>query len=210
MKKIFLASSFKNVAHLLPDFVGDVRGRTATFIPTASVGEQLVFCVVSGRKALEKLGIVVDELDVSTATGTEIESKLARNDFIYAAGGNSFFLLQEMKKSGADKLIKEQVREGKVYIGESAGAIVAAPDIEFARSMDSVKRATELVSYDGLDMIEFYPVPHYKSFPFRRAVEKTISAYGSCLPLQLIGNRQAILVRNDNGLEEIFRRSGTI
>ena len=57
--------------------------------------------------------------------------KLQVNDFIYVTGGNTFFLLQELKKAGADKLIKEQISAGKIYIGESAGAMILSPNIEY-------------------------------------------------------------------------------
>ncbi|WP_252346614.1 Type 1 glutamine amidotransferase-like domain-containing protein, partial [Listeria monocytogenes] len=40
-----------------------------------------------------------------------------KNDFIYVTGGNTFFLLQELKRTGADKLILEEIAKGKLYIG---------------------------------------------------------------------------------------------
>lgn len=41
MKKMFLTSSFKDVAKLLPELVaGDLGGKTVTFIPTAALHEK--------------------------------------------------------------------------------------------------------------------------------------------------------------------------
>ena len=154
----------------LESFAGNVKGKTVTFIPTASVVEKVNFFVKSGKKALEKMGMIIDELEVSTATIGEITEKLTQNDFIYITGGNTFFLLQELRKSGADKIIAEQIDSGKIYIGESAGSIVVAPDIEFAKAMDSIKKA----------------------------VEKIIAAYGKSLTLKPISNHQAILVENSD------------
>jgi dipeptidase E len=38
MKKLFLASSFKDVANLLENFANEsLKGKTVTFIPTASI-----------------------------------------------------------------------------------------------------------------------------------------------------------------------------
>jgi len=54
----------------------------------------------------------------------EILDKLEKNDYIYISGGNTFFLLQELQRTGADKIISRQIEAGKLYIGESAGAIV--------------------------------------------------------------------------------------
>jgi len=197
MKKLFLSSSFKDVAALFEQFAGDVKGKTVTFIPTASVVEKITFYVKAGKKALEAMGLIVDELEISKASADEIASKLAQNDFIYLSGGNTFFLLQELKKSGAGKLIAEQIAAGKLYIGESAGSIVAAPNIEFAKAMDSVKKAPELNGFDGMGFVDCYPVPHCTNAPFKKAAEKIIKEYGETLPLRPISNHQAILVAGD-------------
>lgn len=100
MKKLFLVSSFKDVVNIFTDFEKDLSGKTVTFIPTASKVEKVIFYVNAGRKALEKIGLTVDELEISTATTDEISSKIKNNDFIYVTGGNTFYLLQELKRTG--------------------------------------------------------------------------------------------------------------
>jgi dipeptidase E len=130
MKKLFLSSFFKDVASLLEGFAGEpVRGKTVTFIPTAGNVEWWPHYIGLARKAFRKIGIEIDELDVSKATKEEIVDKLRRNDYIYVSGGNTCYLLQELKKSGADRAITEQIEAGKLYIGESAGSVVVVPDI---------------------------------------------------------------------------------
>lgn len=199
MRKLFLSSSFKDVSNLFAAFAGDdLKGRTVTFIPTAAVHEKVNFYVSSEKKALEKMGLLVDELEISTAAVSEMTSKLQNNDFIYVTGGNTFFLLQELRKTGADKVIKEQITSGKLYIGESAGSIVLSPNIEYVKDMDNPKIASDLESFDALNIIDFYPLPHKDSFPFKKTVEKIISKYQSVLPLIPIGNSQAIMIDGDN------------
>ncbi len=197
MKKLFLASSFQDVADLLPDFEKNLKGKTITFIPTASIVETVNFYVKSGRKTLEDMGLMVDELEISTASAEEITTKLKQNDYIYVTGGNTFFLLQEMKRTGTDQLIKEEVNSGKLYIGESAGAIVASADIEYAKGMDSVDEAPDLESFEALGLVDFYPVPHYNNPPFQVASKKIIDTYSSTLKLSPISNQEAILVNNE-------------
>lgn len=194
MKKLFLASSFKNVANIFADFEKNLKGKTVTFIPTASKVEKVVFYVNSGKKALQKLGLIIDELDISTASNDEINSKLRNNDFIYITGGNTFFLLQELKKTGADKIIIDEINKGKLYIGESAGAIVTSANIEYAKRMDDVKKAPNLTEFNGLNLVDFYVIPHYTNFPFEKTVEKIIENYSSKLNLSPISNKDAILV----------------
>ena len=196
MRKIFLASSFSDVAIIFEDNIKDCKGKRATFIKTASLVEKVVFYVESGKKALEKIGIIVDELEVSTASSEEISDKLTKNEYIYLTGGNTFFLLQELKRSGADKIIIEQVEAGKLYIGESAGAMVASPNIEYVKAMDSVKKAPELENFDALGLVDFYTVPHCTNFPFKKAAEKIIVQHSNLL-LYPISNKDAILVDGD-------------
>ena len=155
------------------------------------------FYVGSGRKALLNLGLTIDELEVSKATAEEISRKLRENDYIYITGGNTFFLLQELKKSGADKIIVEQINAGKLYVGESCGAIILSPTVELAKGYDSIKKAPELKSFDALNVVDFYPLPHHTNFPFKKAVEKAIAKYENELKLYPISNSQAILVDGD-------------
>lgn len=198
MKKLFLSASFKDVAGLLADFTQeDMKGKIVTFIPTASVPETIRFYVGAGKKALQKLGLIVDELELSRASRQEIFEKLHKNDCIYISGGNTFFLLQELKKTGADKMILDQINLGKLYIGESAGSIILAPDIGYVKGMDNPAKAVELSGFSGLNAVDFYPLPHFGNFPFKKTVEKIIASNNSVLNLCPISNSQAILVEGD-------------
>lgn len=198
VKKLFLSSSFSDVAKLFPDFAKDeLKGKKVTFIPTASLPEKVVFYVSSGKKALEKLGLIVDELEITKASSKEISKKLQNNDYIYITGGNTFFLLQELKKTGADKIIIEQINSGKIYIGESAGSMILSPNIEYVKDMDDCKKAPELQDNSALSIVKFYPLPHHTNFPFKKAVEKIISKYDSELKLIPISNSQVITVNGN-------------
>lgn len=198
MKHIFLCSSFSQVVPLFTDFVTaeELKGKTVTFIPTASLTEKVTFYVKAGKKALEEMECIVEELDISSAHIEEIESKLRTNDIIYITGGNTFFLLQELRKSGADRVITSEVLNGKTYIGESAGAMILSPDIEYVRLMDDIEYAPDLSNLEGLGIVDFYTVPHHTNFPFVKAVRKIIQKYDSSLPLRPISNLQAIAIRD--------------
>jgi dipeptidase E len=198
MKKLFLSSSFAEVSELFPDFTHeDVKGKKVTFIPTASIPESVKFYVGAGKKALEKLGLIVDELEITKATSEEISKKIQENDYIYITGGNTFFLLQELKRNGTDKLITDQINSGKIYIGESAGSIILAPDITYVKSIDDCRKAPELTDNVALSIVKFYPVPHHTNVPFKKAVEKIIAQYGSEQKLVPISNSQVIMANGN-------------
>ena len=201
MKRLFLCSSFADVANLLIDFANeDLKGKIIAFIPTASVTESIRFYVKTGKKALEKVGMIVEEVEITQFSNEEISSILHKCDYIYITGGNTFFLLQELKRKGVDKIISEQVKSGKLYIGESAGAIIASPDTEYMKNVnfDPIEKAPELEDYSSLGLVDFYTIPHYGNFPFKKKGEKVIQLYNEKLQLIPISNKQAIFIEDSN------------
>ena len=195
MRKLFLASSFSEVASLFPKFAGEeIKGKRITFIPTASLVEEVRFYVDDDRKAFEELGIIVEELEITAASPDKILEVLNRNDYIFVSGGNTFYLLQELRRKGADALITEQIRAGKLYIGTSAGSVILCPDIEFVKEMDYSYAAPELQSFTGLNIVDFYILPHYLDFPFEETTQNVVKKYGKKLDLRPISNKQVITI----------------
>ncbi|MDO5616341.1 MAG: Type 1 glutamine amidotransferase-like domain-containing protein [Cruoricaptor ignavus] len=198
MKNLFLTSSFCDVSEYLQNFYGEsLRGKTVTFIPTASQVEEYKGYVEDDKTAFTELGIIIDELNIEKETVSYISQKIVENDFMYVSGGNTFYLLQELKKSGADKFIIEQINLGKLYIGASAGSIILSKNIEYVQNMDDKDKAPMLEDYSGLGIVGFYPLPHHGNEPFAESVENIINEYGSKINLVPISNTQVIEVKND-------------
>lgn len=196
MKKMLLVSMFQNVANILRTVEPKLKNKTVTYIPTASIVEKLGFFVKIEKWKLRRLGLIVDELEISTSSYETIKDTLQKNDFIHITGGNTFFLLQELKRTGTDKLLVEEINKGKLYIGESAGAIVVAPDIGYSAEMDRAEKAPDLKDCSGLSLIDFYVVPHYKNWEMGKAAEKIIDTYSTRLNLKVITDNQAILIED--------------
>lgn len=203
MSKLFLSSYFSGVVKLLPDFAGDCSGMKVVFIPTASIHEKVSFYVGADLKSLAKLGMVVEQLEVSTATHNEIVNKLSGADCIFVEGGNTFFLLQEFRRTGADKLIVEHINNGKLYIGASAGSVVASGNIEYLKYMDDADAAPGLNGdFSSLCLVDFSIVPHCADFPFKKVAQKIIAEYSDKLDLRSINNKQVIVV-DGNRVEQL-------
>lgn len=208
MKKLFLSSYFSGVASLFPAFTGDTcLGKKVVFIPTASIPEKVTFYVEADKKTLKKLGMIIDELDVSSASHDEIAAKISGADYVFVEGGNTFFLLQELRRSGADELIKEHIHQGKLYIGASAGSVIVSKDIEYVKYMDKPDVAPDLSGdFSALSIVDFYVVPHHTDFPFKKSAEKVVEEYSGKLNLCLISNNQAVTV-DGNAIEIITAES---
>ncbi len=197
MKKILLVSMLCNVTGLLKKAEPDLNGKTVTYIPTAAIAEEIEGMAEAETRMLEELGLTVDELEVSTASKDNVREKLAKNDMIFVGGGNTFFLLQELKRSGADQIIAREVAKGKLYIGESAGAIAACPDIGYSAEMDVPGKAPELTDYTGMGLVDFYVVPHMGHPEMGPAANSIIEKYSSVLGLKVIDDHQVILIEGD-------------
>lgn len=131
MKKLILVSMLYQVTDLVRTIEPELAGKTVTYIPTAGIAEEIEGMIEDETNTLESLGLKVDVLDVSAASYDSIVSTLMKNDIIFVGGGNTFYLLQELRRSGADKIVVQEVNKGKLYIGESAGAVIACPDIGY-------------------------------------------------------------------------------
>lgn len=197
MKKVLLVSMTHNVTDLVKAAEPDLKGRTVTYIPTAAIAEEIEGMAEEETRMLEDLGLTVDELEVSTASRETVREKLMKNDMIFVGGGNTFFLLQELKRSGADQIIAQEVEKGKFYIGESAGAIAACPDIGYSAVMDVPDKAPGLTDYTGMGLVDFYVVPHLGHPEMGPGAEMIIEKYSSELDLKGINDYQAVLVEGD-------------
>ena len=196
--RLFLASSFADVATIFQDFANEnLQNKTVTFIPTASIVEEYTAHVDRDREAFERLGITVDILELSTAKPEEIQSKLQANDYIFVSGGNTFYLLQEMKRTGADQWIKAEIAKGKIYIGTSAGSVIMSPNIGYLAAMDDSSKAPLLKDYTGFHLIESYPLVHYKNIPFETVTVQIFEEYNHQFPLIPLNNKQVLSIDNE-------------
>ena len=194
MKSIFLSSYFTEVKDLFLEYIKDTqKTRTVTFIPTAANPEEYKFHVTSDMDALKESGFTIEVLDVSVTEENIIAKQIDKNDFLFVSGGNTFYLLQELKKKNADTTIIEYINSGKTYIGSSAGSVILAKDIGYLEKMDDKSVAKELHDNHGLGMIDFCLLPHYKSEPFTDIAEEIYNDYKDVIDIKPITNHQAFV-----------------
>lgn len=196
--KLFLCSHFSSVGSLIKE---EIDNKKVAFIPTASLHEGYTGYVGSARKLFKKLGASVTEIDISTEAYSTIQAVFEDADVIYFTGGNSFFLMDQLRKTETDELLKKELANGKLMIGESAGAIICAPTIQYIEQMDEKPEDYSQEDNEGLDLIDFYVLPHYLTAPFKKITERIMAEF-SDLNICAINNHQAIIV-NDEGSKVI-------
>ena len=199
MIEMFLCSYFAGAATLFEDYARqNIRAKEVLFIPTAANVEEYRDYVDEAKEAFAKMGFTLQILDVSKASEAEAKAKIGAAQVLYVSGGNTFYLLRELKKKGLAGLIAGRVRSGElVYVGESAGAMIAAPSVEYASAMDDASGSELVAAQTGLDLVKFYPVPHYGEEPFVQSTAEILKIYGSKLNLTPINNAEAIAVHGD-------------
>jgi dipeptidase E len=117
--------------------------------------------------SLETKGSQAEVVDLRQYRGNPagLREKLASKDVIWLCGGHTYYLRWLLRDTGADAIITDLVRSGKVYSGWSAGACVAGVNIHYFEFSDDPKDAPEMI-YDGLGLLDGIVLPHMNSDDF--------------------------------------------
>lgn len=100
----------------------------------------------------------VDFVDIS-APGVDWQSALTLADIVLVGGGNTFHLLDQVRSTGFDVWLKEN-DASKVYMGISAGSILATPSIAVASVDNGDENLSGLTNLRGLTLVGFEVSPH--------------------------------------------------
>ena len=172
--KVYLASYAMMTIGKISKNEGGVTGKRAVFIPTAGDPYKNNDFVVADKIALQKYGIEVTDLDLKNKTEKDINESLAMADILLVAGGDTFYLMEKLKESGADRAIKNFISRGGIYIGSSAGSIVCCPTIEGAEKFDNPNLAPNLKNFNGMGIFNEVVIPHtQKEKYFEKVKEAT-------------------------------------
>lgn len=116
--------------------------------------------VMESKKELENLGF--SDLRIANLNDLVDTEKLGDFDFLYICGGNTFHILDRMRKTGMDKFIKEQVEKGAIYVGVSAGSILAGKNIEVAGwGSEGDTNEINLKDLTGFGFTDIAILPHF-------------------------------------------------
>ena len=199
MKNMILTSSLYESIKLVKKFLNEkTASKKILFIPTATNVDGYKKYIHLTQKVFEDFGYKVENFDISAFPEEVAKEKLLEAEIVFISGGNTFYLLQEFKRKNLISYLKERIENGLLYIGESAGSVITGPNIEYASLADDKTLAKELSDYTGMNLIDFYIVPHFGEEPFAESSEKIVELYKDKLDLELINNKEAILIKNND------------
>jgi dipeptidase E len=155
--------------------------------------------LIEGREILKAKGYDIELLDLRDYKDDNrgLREKLESKDLFLLAGGNPYYLRWLMKITGADKMILDLVKQGKVYSGASAAAVVAGPTLRHFDELDDPNEAGEVIM-DGLHLTEIVIVPHVDNADFGEGCRKAGEALkNEGYQTQWITDSQAFLIDGD-------------
>lgn len=203
MKKMFLTSSFGYVERLFKSFLENdlgledkLEGKTVALIPTAALVENIDIHIKIAMEIYESLGMNITLLELTEVSETKAKDLINNSDILHISGGNTFFLMQEIQKKNLADFIVKKVKNDLIYVGESAGSAITSPDIEYVSECDDISLAPDLKNTKGLNLVPFYPVPHYESEPYKESCERLVQKYKDKLDLVPFNNIEAITVED--------------
>ena len=189
--KLFLTSiaaqSLVKIASELPRKPSEYK---VAFIPTAAIKYER--WLDDDRNKFEELGFKIQIFDIKDKTEDEIRNKLSKVDIIFVSGGNTFYLLEKVKQSGFDKVLRELKNTDKIYIGSSAGSIIAGPNIEPIKSFDDPS-AANLDSYDAIGLVDFVVLPHWGKEKYAAKQEAVLKEFGKKYKLKPIKDGEMVV-----------------
>ncbi len=174
--------------------------------------EKKVIVVHSARKAshkkyvkmvgeeLGKIGISrsnINYLDITQAINAKNHCDF---DVIYMCGGNTFYILDRIRKTGFDKIIRKHLLNGKLYVGVSAGSIILSQSIELAGwGSEADENFIKLHNLRGLNFTNFVLFPHYKDKlraeigEFRKKVNYSVENLRDGEAIEIIGDKKRLI-----------------
>lgn len=172
------------------------------FIPTASELDSDRWYMEKDKKDLIEIKYNIINIEITNEGKEEILNKLNKVDAIFVAGGNCFYLLQQLKQKDIIQQLIE-FANNKLYIGSSAGSCIACPSIEYVSKLDDKEDAPLLNDYHAMNLIDKYILPHYNSDEEYTKLINEIIEDNPNLQFITLTNEQAIIVNDRNNYEII-------
>lgn len=149
--------------YFLKFFGKDPKESSVAFIPTAADPEEDKWFVDSAKKELADLGFEITGVDLKDHDEKSLNEVLEDKDIIYINGGNTYYLMCWVRRSGLDKIIESLLNNGITYVGTSAGSIIAGPNISLAgwEPFEDVN-GIQLEDLGGLNLVDFAISPHFQ------------------------------------------------
>ncbi len=144
------------------------------------------------KQELIQEGIFFEELDIKDKSAEEIYTFFEDKNVVQVEGGNPFYLLKYAREVGFEKIVKDLLTRGLVYVGCSSGSHLMSPSIVLA-SMKKGRNWFGVTDFSAFGYVPYLVRPHYVASMddgLREIMKKTGNR------IRLITDEQAILIED--------------
>lgn len=110
-------------------------------------------------EALNQLGLSADIIDIDVSD----PDILLQYDVVEFIGGNPFYLIDSIRRNGAQSILQE-ICFKKILIGWSAAAFVFGPTLDLVNEYSPEMNIVNLTDLSGLHLTDIEVLPHYSKF----------------------------------------------
>lgn len=130
--------------------------------------------IIEAKATFSKLGVEkVDCLDIDV----ENIERLDQYDVIYIGGGDPVYLLDALRRTGADSVLAKLAEEDVLVIGVSAGSLVLGPHLHIVEWFTPHLLPDKKFNLKGLGLFDFPIMPHADRediFPGDESIENAL------------------------------------
>lgn len=172
------------------------------FVPTAAnVEEDSKDWLITDYANCKKLGFAsIDIVDISALSEDIWLPRIKKANVLLFGGGNTYYLMSWLKKSGLDKLLPELLKT-RIYVGISAGSMVATQNLRMSTSQKSYsEKVFPLMDDSGLGLVGFHIRPHLNSKDFPKVRIEYLQEIAKDVPesIYAIDDDTAVVVNDGN------------
>lgn len=113
----------------------------------------------------------IEEYDLKDKTEKDVQKAFEGKDIVLVNGGNTFYMLYHVRKSGFGTVVKKFLKQGGLYVGISAGTILVNPTIEVAGWKNIDKNKIGLRDITALNFEPFLTFVHFTE-EYRKLVDE--------------------------------------
>ncbi len=191
--KLFLTSTGLSNSKIIEEFLKLLNGapeKTSVLVIAYGQNEIERFYIEEAKKQVQSLGINTTSLNMQD----DFEIKdLPNFDIIYVCGGNTFSILNKMRDVKIDDFIKSEVARGAIYVGVSAGSIIAGPSIEVAGwGVGGDENKIGLEDLTGFSFTDIAVFPHFDIDSQKEEIEEFKKKVN--YPVQELTDEQALVI----------------
>jgi len=147
------------------------------------------------RAKLIAMGFKLSDYDLKNKTASQLRADLSSFDVIFVSGGNTYYLLEIVRKTGFDQVLGELLDKGAIYIGASAGSVLLCPTIDHVRLIEHPEVVPDLVDFRGLGLTDYLIAPHYGKQKYESRYKQIIQDWGD--RILLLKDNQALMINGD-------------